>query len=49
MQIACAVLYHHQWPVWLYHISQNYLKKGAIFGKKMLSAKCVLILSTNSA
>jgi len=42
MQIACAILYRHLWPVWLYHISPNYIKKGTIFErKKMLNTECV--------
>ena len=46
MQIACACLYHHLWPVWLYHISPNYLKKGKIFErKKFLNTKCPFWIS----
>ena len=41
MQSACAVLYCHLWPVWLYHIFTHYLTNGAIFGKKLLNIKCV--------
>jgi len=50
MQIACAILYHHLWPVWLYHISQNYIKKGTIFERKnLLNTKRVFwIFSTSS-
>jgi hypothetical protein len=41
MQSACAVLYCHLWPVWLYHIFPHYLIYGTIFGKKLLNIKCV--------
>jgi len=34
MQCACAVLYRHLCPVWLYHISPNYLKKRERFSKE---------------
>jgi len=34
MQSACAVLYCHLWPVWLYHIFPHYLINGTIFIKK---------------
>jgi len=34
MQIACVVLYRHLWPVWLYHIYPNYIKKGTILERK---------------
>jgi hypothetical protein len=30
MQKACAVLYCHLWPVWLYHIFPHYLTNGTI-------------------
>ena len=29
-------------PLWLHHIFPHYLKKGTIFGKKLLNVKCVL-------
>jgi hypothetical protein len=40
-QSACAVLYCHLWPVWLYHIFAHYLINGTIFGKKLLNIKRV--------
>jgi hypothetical protein len=47
MQSACAVLYCHLWPVWLYHIFPHYLISNTIFGEKIIVRKtCVLILST---
>jgi hypothetical protein len=46
MQSACAVLYYHQWLVWLHHIFQHYLTNGTIFGEKLLDIiKCVLWFS----
>jgi hypothetical protein len=46
MQCACAVLYCHLWPIWLYNVFPLYLIKGAICGKKsVLNTKCVLWLS----
>ena len=45
MQSACAVLYCHLWPVWLYHIFPHYLINGTIFGKKLLNIKCVFWFS----
>ena len=41
IQSACAILYCHVWPVQLFHILPHYLTKGAIFGKKLFSIKCV--------
>jgi hypothetical protein len=41
MQSACAVLYCHLWPVWLYNIFPHYLINGTIFGKMLLNIKCV--------
>jgi hypothetical protein len=41
MQSACAVLYCHLWPVWLYHIFIHYLINSTILGKKLLNIKCV--------
>jgi hypothetical protein len=41
MQNACAVLYCHLWPVWLYQIFPHYLINGTTFGKKLLNIKCV--------
>ena len=34
LHLFCAVLYHHLWPVWLYHIFPCYLINGEIFRKK---------------
>jgi hypothetical protein len=45
MQSACAVLYCHLWPVWLYHIFPHYLINGTIFEKKLLNTKCVFWFS----
>jgi hypothetical protein len=39
MQSACAVLYNHVWPVWLYHVFLRYLINGTIFGKKVIEHK----------
>jgi hypothetical protein len=36
----------HQWPARLYYIFLHYLINGAIFVKKLLNIKCVLIFST---
>ena len=36
MQIACAVLYYHLWPVRLFSIFQHYLINDTIFEKKGL-------------
>jgi hypothetical protein len=41
MQSACAILYCRLWPLWHYRIFPHYLINGAIFGKKLLSIKCV--------
>jgi hypothetical protein len=41
MHSACAVLYWHLWPVWLYRIFPRYLINGTILGKKLLNIKCV--------
>jgi len=38
--------YRHLWPLWLCHISPNYLINGTIFGKIFLNIKCVLSFST---
>jgi hypothetical protein len=47
MQNACAVLYCHLWPVWLYHIFSRYLINGTIFGQKFVEHNiCVYIFST---
>jgi hypothetical protein len=45
MQSACAVLYCHLWPIWLYHIFPHYLINDTIFGKKLLNIKCVFWFS----
>jgi len=47
MQIACAILYRHLWPVWLYHISPNYIKKARFSKerKNLLNTKCVFWFS----
>jgi hypothetical protein len=42
------MLYYHLWPPRLYHIFQQYLIKGTIFGKNVLNIKCVLIFFTTS-
>jgi hypothetical protein len=34
MQCACAVLYRHLWPVWLYIIFAHYLINRTIFEEK---------------
>jgi hypothetical protein len=48
MQSACAVLYCHLWPVWLYQICPHYLINGTIFWKAVIEHKmCVLILCTS--
>jgi hypothetical protein len=39
MQSACAVLYCHLWPVWLYHIFPHYLTNGTILKKKIVEHK----------
>jgi hypothetical protein len=44
---ACAVLYWHMWPVWLYHIFQQYLMNGLIFGQTLLNIKHVFCFSYN--
>ena len=42
---ACAVLYCHLWPVWLYHIFPHYHIPGTTFGKRLFDIKCVLVFS----
>jgi hypothetical protein len=39
MQCACAVLYCHLWPVWLYNIFPHYLINSTIFEKKFIGHK----------
>jgi len=34
MQWACALLYFHLWPIWLYHTFPHYLINDTILGKK---------------
>jgi hypothetical protein len=38
---GCTVLLCHLRSVWLYHIFPRYLKKGRIFGNKLLNERCV--------
>ena len=47
MQSACAVLYCHLRPLWLYHICPHYFINGTILGKKLLNIKRVLIFSAS--
>jgi len=42
MQCACAVLYWHLWPVWLFHVLTHYFINGMISRNKMY----ILICST---
>jgi hypothetical protein len=43
---ACAALYSHMWPVWLYIIFPHFPINGTIFGKNvLLNINCVLIFS----
>jgi len=48
MQSACAVLYSHLWPVWLYHDFPHYLTNGTNFGGKNVIERdmCDLIFCT---
>jgi hypothetical protein len=49
MQSACAILYCHLWPVWLYHIFPHNLIKGTIFARKVIEHKtCFSIFFYNS-
>jgi hypothetical protein len=44
--VACAALYSHMWPVWLYIIFPHYPINGTIFGKNvLLNINYVLIFS----
>ena len=46
MQSACAVLYCHLWPVWIYNIFPHYLTSVTIFReKKLLNIKWVVWFS----
>jgi len=46
MQCACAVLYCHLWPVWLYHTLSTLSHKWYDFRKKFIEyTMCVLISS----
>ena len=48
MQSACAILYCHLWPVWLYHIFSTLCHKDTTFEKGVIKHKiCVLIFYTN--
>jgi len=44
-QSACALLYRHLWPVWLYHISQHYLHKRQYSRRKNYRTKNVFRFS----
>ena len=46
MQSACAKLYCHLCPVWLYHIFPHYSINGTIFRKYLLNIKCAFTYST---
>ena len=37
--------YYHLWPVRLCHIFPHYLINGTVFGKALLSVKCVVLFS----
>jgi hypothetical protein len=41
MQLECAILWRHLWPLWLYHIFRHYLINCAIIEKMLLNIKCV--------
>ena len=43
MQCACAVLYFHLWPVWLYDILSTLSHKGQDLRKKVTEHKMCLI------
>ena len=45
MQGVCAVLYCHLWPVRLCQVFPHYLINGTIFGKTLLTIKCVFWFS----
>jgi hypothetical protein len=43
---ACAMLFCHLCPAWLYHIYPHHFINGTIFGKKLLNIKCAFIFPT---
>jgi len=45
MRSACAILYRHLGPAWLYNIFPQDLTNGMIFKKKLLDTKCVFSFS----
>jgi hypothetical protein len=45
MQNACAILYCHMWPVWLYHILPHFRHKRYDFRKKKFIEHKMLVLS----
>ena len=45
MQLVCAILRRHLWPLWLHHIFRHYLITGTIFGKKLFNTKRVFWFS----
>ena len=45
MHSACAVLYCHLWPAWLYNIFPHYLINGTIKTKALLKINCVFQFS----
>jgi fructose 1,6-bisphosphatase len=44
MQSACAILYCHLWPVWLYHIFSHSLINGTIFKTKNVIGNKMYVL-----
>ena len=44
-QRACAILYCHLSPVWLYSIFPHYLTHGMDFGRKLLNTKYAFLFS----
>jgi hypothetical protein len=45
MQRVCAILWRNPWPLRFHHIIRHYLKKGVIFGKRLLNIKYVFLFS----
>ena len=45
MQRVCAMLWRHLWPFTLDQIFRHYLINGEIFGKNLVSIKCVVWFS----